>query len=369
MQLVHHTLPKWLLKAKPQDNIDVYNINREKWEIATIKSIKLKLLSNSKQSKIVINFHNDCLPYNQDIVLCFKNIKSPNINENNDLWVQWNPQQNNFQNHGKYKTRKRYTYTYFSKSWRWIYYTYKPFDTTIINKLNTYTLKHYYLHDTSSQICSALSTYRTCYRCKNECCARCNVCRIRKRKQNYYYCSECIIVQSYNSIYDSVLKSAKIYNLYPFIVRVITDYSVGIILKCCNSYACNNHISINNKFELNINRDMDGKTIYKYYVRRMNMTIDNLQIEVAYKKRLRIFCTYCTQFELTYCNNCNHKEIKAHICLDVSNRLQCKLCKTFVEPENIENDKCKSCIMNYEFNWMFNNIAKSSKCFNQNKKK
>jgi len=161
-----------------------------------------------------------------------------------------------------------------------------------------------------------------CSFCNNEICSSCRIIDHNKTSSlteevqiEKYQCKICTISQELKIMSDAILSATKsIQNLENFeinIINIMASYSVGFIVKCCNTdKQCQNEISISNRFDLqhpllkidsdnnkilNVPYDGDKGQIMKKQNKKHNKTRKMKKIGYVnvYGQKRKIFCKEC----------------------------------------------------------------------------
>eukprot|EP01084_Bolivina_argentea_P267992 455076_1 len=142
-----------------------------------------------------------------------------------------------------------------------------------------------------------------CKTCAQSLCNKCSIIIYGKK-----FCESCAIKQEFDNLFVTIsdgLKHLHIPN-QELIVKLLTNYSIGYVFKCCNEcHKCTKAVIIDNIVQFKHKKDSEGKNIYyyppKYYTNpRPTISIQN--------KKYRIFCNFCKRKRLSSCTKCYEKQ-------------------------------------------------------------
>eukprot|EP01084_Bolivina_argentea_P133040 234770_1 len=153
-------------------------------------------------------------------------------------------------------------------------------------------------------------------------------------------CKICALSMEYNGIYNAVFSVLDCFtNIQANIVRLITDYSIGIVVNCMVEH-CNKEISCKNRFEFDgIKINTEGNKIINY----MPSPKTGFQTVNIFGKQRRIFCHKCFDCgSITICNelNCNNYEDDKYA-VTCGIHPQCYLCHQLLDTDCVKN--CTLC--------------------------
>eukprot|EP01084_Bolivina_argentea_P180122 311183_1 len=181
-------------------------------------------------------------------------------------------------------------------------------------KLHTYTEIH--LHSD----CASRNRFRTCNNCTGKCCEQCNILDD--------LCAKCVNLNEYNDIYEMISDCANCF--YDGIIACICEYSVGIVVECCNK-TCQNEIVYINKFEcmgIILPKEQKNKSTSVAYNCYIVENIDDINntlysIRQMYGYNVRIFCKYCVDSKLQTCMSNGCYQYDSHfLCVTHCNTFQ-----------------------------------------------
>jgi len=113
------------------------------------------------------------------------------------------------------------------------------------------------------------------------------------------------------------------------VIQIIFEYSLGIVVRCCNEWNCVEEIHFASRFLMEVNAQQNKKRenkleIYQYFIHCKQITNIHPNVLLFGKKR-RIFCKDCTENELETCILCDARvdvggvndTSKCQMCLDM----------------------------------------------------
>eukprot|EP01084_Bolivina_argentea_P281047 480807_1 len=144
-----------------------------------------------------------------------------------------------------------------------------------------------------------------CYGMQCEICQKswCLLCAIDKSET---WCRKCMYKFEYDNIYQSV--SYCVPYFYNEIIKCISDYSIGNVVKCCNNLSCDNEIVFESKWQYVKWKKGQGHYDWLFYEVTDSVELKH-NVRSIYGDTLRIFCIDCRESDyLKACVYCINKD-------------------------------------------------------------
>eukprot|EP01084_Bolivina_argentea_P188057 323820_1 len=233
--------------------------------------------------------------------------------------------------------------------------------------------------------CKKYVANNQCLKCKTDFCSgNGSVCGYKSDKT----CRKCIINDEKKDI-ERIITECNLFTNH--IIRVICDYSFGLIFLCCSQH-CNKYINFDTRFDfVNYKKyNCNGNNIH--YYNRNDWNQDNMKKFkfINYSGSImRIFCTSCTN-ETSRCVLCSYKDVLdsnrvcinhkyCHICNSAKySAVKCDVCMKYCcsinkegsicakNKNDIINHQCKQCWINIEKEELEQSLFDSIKLMNNN---
>eukprot|EP01084_Bolivina_argentea_P079015 143390_1 len=234
-----------------------------------------------------------------------------------------------------------------------------------IAKLNTFT------HNK----CGLSKELKICTICNEKCCGICGdgVIEFWFGSKWIYHCKNCSLKIEKRDIFNSIYKAFQnidnnVNNVNNDIfIHIITDYSIGFEVKCCNK-SCDNFIVFDSKYQFLSYKNNQCNEIYYYKVYVNNHTIANNTAFSIYGITRRIFCSLCTTNKIYCAFKCGNYDIDNYklqsldiICLNhpfciICNQMlhsgtKCIKCHNYFDSHGYQcgvydpHNYCKNCII------------------------
>eukprot|EP01084_Bolivina_argentea_P082140 148740_1 len=201
-----------------------------------------------------------------------------------------------------------------------------------------------------------------CRKCELKICTKCSVLM-----GNSKFCEPCATAKEHNNLETTIFKALDYLkgDNVTLIIKCITDFSMGWILKCCNKNAkCREPIIIDSIVQFEKKKDHNNKTIYYYTPKYLSINKPTIIIN---NRKYRLFCNFCKKNKLNICSlkNCKKKESNSiemicglhpncYICsislakCEWDQKFVCKSCKNMFCDDHILNRKCEECYIKDE---------------------